>query len=211
MAIQNNGIFGAWRGKVGNLVGSSIFGKATIRTYQPNVLNPRSAGQIAQRTAFNACRILGTEINSTMLIPLVKRFTKGMSQLNRFIQLNVGYFASTGVPVFSSLIISLGKLLPFSFGSCSITGTTLNVVQQVVVDPFGLDSDRIYLLLVEKTANAQGTYDVLFSGYTGETRDSGNFSVTIARATTSDCALYVSYMRADGSLVSNSSYYDLTV
>ena len=50
MAILNGGILGEVRGKVGNVVtGSDIKGQTTVRSYQPNVANPRTTEQVKGR------------------------------------------------------------------------------------------------------------------------------------------------------------------
>jgi len=49
MARITKGILGGFRGKVGNVVGSSIFGIDVMRAYQPDVRNPRTESQTTQR------------------------------------------------------------------------------------------------------------------------------------------------------------------
>ncbi len=53
MGKITKGILGGFSGRVGTVVGSSIFGIDIMRSYQPNVENPRSPGQVSQRTKFS--------------------------------------------------------------------------------------------------------------------------------------------------------------
>ncbi len=53
MGKITKGILGGFSGRVGTVVGSSIFGIDIMRSYQPNVQNPRSPGQLTQRNKFS--------------------------------------------------------------------------------------------------------------------------------------------------------------
>ena len=53
MARITKGILGGFRGKVGTVVGSSIFGIDVMRAYQPDVRNPRTESQTTQRQKFS--------------------------------------------------------------------------------------------------------------------------------------------------------------
>ncbi len=52
MGKISKGILGGFSGRVGTVVGSRIFTIDVMRSYQPDVRNPRSAGQMAQRNKF---------------------------------------------------------------------------------------------------------------------------------------------------------------
>ena len=53
MGRITKGILGGFSGKVGTVVGANIFGIDVMRSYQPNVENPRTTGQVSQRTKFS--------------------------------------------------------------------------------------------------------------------------------------------------------------
>lgn len=53
MGKISKGILGGFRGRVGTVVGSKIFGIDVMRSYQPNVRNPRTIGQVSQRSRFS--------------------------------------------------------------------------------------------------------------------------------------------------------------
>lgn len=54
MGKQYGGMFANWYGKVGNVVGRIRQGRTIVAIYQPNVSNPRTDAQIAQRARFTA-------------------------------------------------------------------------------------------------------------------------------------------------------------
>ena len=62
MGKANQGVFGAWTKRVGNVVGRVIQGVNVYSIYQPNVSNPRTAAQQEQRADFT----LLTQFFSTM-------------------------------------------------------------------------------------------------------------------------------------------------
>ena len=53
MGTITKGILGGFSGRVGTVVGARIFGIDVMRSYQPNVENPRTPGQVSQRTKFS--------------------------------------------------------------------------------------------------------------------------------------------------------------
>lgn len=52
MGKQYGGLFANWYGKVGNVVGRIRQGRTIVSIYQPNVSNPKTDAQIAQRERF---------------------------------------------------------------------------------------------------------------------------------------------------------------
>ena len=53
MGKQYGGMFANWYGKIGNVVGRIRQGRTIVAIYQPNVSNPRTDAQIAQRERFS--------------------------------------------------------------------------------------------------------------------------------------------------------------
>ena len=52
MGIANQGVFGGWRKRVGNVVGRIRQGQNVYSIYQPVVANPKTQAQMSHRTAF---------------------------------------------------------------------------------------------------------------------------------------------------------------
>lgn len=214
MGILHNGIQGTMTGKLGGHVGSTKDGRNTIRTYRKNILNPRTAGQVAQRSRFLACTMLASQINSTICLPLWKRFAKNMSGNNAFVSANTTAFSDGGVFNGVNMILSKGKMMkpvisdvvytPNS-GSWSITGAA-------VVDPYALPSDKVYVLIVSSDIDEKGNQKIVFAGKTDFDRsayEGGSCSGQGAFDVTGDIWAFVSYLRADGSIVSDSAVFTL--
>lgn len=53
MAKQYGGVFANWYGRVGNVVGRIRQGRTIMSIYQPNVSNPKTPAQLAQREKFS--------------------------------------------------------------------------------------------------------------------------------------------------------------
>lgn len=88
MATYSKGILGGFMGKVGNVVGSRIFGIDVMRSYQPNVKNPNTEGQRSQRGKF---RLIVAFIS--LMLPLFKQGFKfaanKMSAFNKAVSVNI--------------------------------------------------------------------------------------------------------------------------
>ena len=52
MAKQYGGVFANWYGRIGNVVGRIRQGRTIMSIYQPNVANPKTSAQLAQREKF---------------------------------------------------------------------------------------------------------------------------------------------------------------
>lgn len=53
MGIANQGVFGAWQKRVGNVVGRIVQGRNIYSIYQPQVSNPQTQAQQSNRSAFS--------------------------------------------------------------------------------------------------------------------------------------------------------------
>ncbi|MDR0941313.1 MAG: hypothetical protein LBM68_03705 [Bacteroidales bacterium] len=95
MAVINSVAVGAAKGKVGNLVYSRNAGRTIAREYQPNVKNPNTPEQQAQRTRMSA--IVG--LWSIFSNPMAKAFRgrkRTTSAYNAFVAANVAKMPNTG-------------------------------------------------------------------------------------------------------------------
>jgi hypothetical protein len=212
MGKQTAGIFGAWSGRVATLVGSSIYGKATIRTYREKIANPRTAAQVAQRQKFDSVLQLALLINSTVLLPCWKRFVKGMSSVNAFISKNVAFGGENGAPAFESLTMSFGKLLmPEVISSSMVDGVfTLGIADNN--DAYGLATDELYHVAIAGSATEPRGYVIVSSGNTGLTRADNSFAVDFSEQQAGQRAyVWLFYRRADGTYLGTSSYAYATI
>jgi hypothetical protein len=94
MATIKQGILGAFSGKVGNVVGSSWKGIPVMKSLPPSVSNPRTAAQLAQRSAMSQAVAFAKPILSDVIKPLNDRFVSRQSGYNSFIKRNIKLVAS---------------------------------------------------------------------------------------------------------------------
>ena len=88
MAIVQNPITGRTRKKMGNAVFSKNFGKNTMRAKPESVKNPKTTGQVNQRSKFKLM-----VFNSRVLLGMIRisfqNMAKGKSAFNAFMQANI--------------------------------------------------------------------------------------------------------------------------
>ena len=80
MAKQFGGAFANYYGKVGNVIARIRQGRTILSIYQPNVHNPRTEAQVAQRTDFG----------------LITKFLSPLSQILKYGKVFKNNFASFG-------------------------------------------------------------------------------------------------------------------
>ena len=209
MGILEQGIFGAVKNKVGNLVGSSWKGIAVIKTKPVSVANPRTVGQINQRTKFSVIVKLASAILSTIIKPLWDRFAIRESGYNSFVSTNIDCVSAAGVIDPSLIVTSRGKmaedttLVVYSYSSAGLASIEWTAAP---TDPFALPSDLLYIAVYD--VNEQLMY-----GYaTGVQRQAEGVAFTAKPLPVgSPVFLYLSWKRADGTIVSDSTTRFLNV
>lgn len=198
------GILGGVSSKVGSVVGASWKGIPTLRVYQPNVSNPKTAAQVKVRASFSFLSIIASLSLAGFIKPLWDRDAVRMSGYNAFIGANKALSGKTKVEILEGLKASKGKMqAPVitlqQSGSLPATGVAITASS----GRYELPTDKIYCLVI----NAAG--EVLRGGDTGTTRQSGGFTFKqvpeIEKGENSDeCYVYVAALRADGTIVSDS-------
>lgn len=202
------GVFGGFTNKVGNVIGSSWKGISTLRIMPTSVANPRTQSQVNQRNAFSKCTAFASAILATICVPLWNRFAMRMSGYNAFVKANVQYFGLAGIADPSQIVMSQGKLeIGQDAGSAiSVAGGNLSLEMTAVVNPrFGADTDKLYVVVYDNIY-----HEFSFAGDTGLTRadaEAGcSVPLDIVPTLGRTYLVYVSYLRADGTMVSNSYY-----
>src|SRR5574344_1915775 len=110
MGIIRRGILGGFSNRVGNVVGSSWKGIATMRVLPLSVSNPRTAAQINVRENFSGITKMASALLTSIVKPLNDRFAVRMSGYNLFIQRNSKAFIDDGTFQGDSLSLSHGRL-----------------------------------------------------------------------------------------------------
>lgn len=208
MATFKQGILGGFSGKVGGVIGSSWKGIDTMRSQPSSVTNPRTNAQVSNRTRFKSVSQLAAAMLTTIVKPLNDRFAQKMSGFNDFCQRNAGAFDSTGAFIPANLVLSKGKL---SAPSGVVQGSVGYDEVSILFNPelngsFDSATDKVYAVVIGKDGIIQGV-----SSAAG-VRDEGTINIETlnGRSAADPGNLYISFLRADGTQVSNSSYIELT-
>lgn len=204
MGKINQGILGGYSGKVGPVVGAGWKGIAYQRAMPVSVANPRTNAQIAVRTRFAALAILGSSLLSVGLRDLWDRFASKMSGYNDFMKSNYDAFGSDGTFVPSKLVWAKGKMQATAISDFSTSGSTTTIGwDDTITDAYQQASDLAYAVVI----GADGEL-VAFSAGTA-TRSSTEIELTLVEGKTSadltGSYAYLAFLRADGSIVSDSS------
>jgi len=208
MGVIKRGILGGFSNKVANVVGSSWKGIAYMRAMPLSVANPRTAGQVNQRTRFGTISAFASGIVGGWIQPLWNRFAVQASGFNDFVRVNIDYVANNGIIAYADLKMSSGKL---------INVTNIAIVGAITAGNSGSDIEW-----VDNTGqgNALATDDVYAVGYNVgqdkwstvgvEQRDESSVRVNFEDPYESGDVVYfwIATRRADGTIVSNS--FDVT-
>lgn len=204
MGIIKRGILGGYSNKVGNVVGSSWKGIATMRVLPLSVANPRTAAQVGNRESFKAVTEFTSSILTSIVKPLNDRFALRMSGFNLFVQRNKGVFVDPLLPNWTSLQLSRGRLSQPDF-----TAANTAIPNQVIVNwspiPIGsmdMATDRAFVLCVSLSGEVVGTSSGVVSR--------NDESVIIDTVGVEEARyVYLSFLRADGTEVSPSAYTEV--
>lgn len=207
------GILGGCSSKVGSVVGASWKGIPVLRVYQPVVANPKTAGQVQTRTGFKAFAQLASAVLSSYIKPLWDRDAVRMSGYNAFMQANKVNIASGLSPVAAQFIASRGKLAATSVTKTASAASGISLSwSSSASSRYSLATDILYLLAIDEDEN------IIFAGQVGVgsiTRASG--TATIATASLQHAIIsgkkiemYASFVRADGSVIGNDDYTQVT-
>lgn len=110
MGIIKRGILGGVSNKVGNVVGSSWKGIATLRSLPLSVANPNTLAQRNNRSTFTLMSKLGSEVLATICQPLWNRDAKQMSGFNAYVMENKKAFDADPLEWLISPVMSKGSL-----------------------------------------------------------------------------------------------------
>lgn len=118
MGVIKRGILGGVSNKIGNVVGSSWKGIATLRSLPLSVANPNTKAQRDNRSSFSIMSKLGSDVLATVCQPLWNRDAKQMSGFNAYVMYNKRAYDASPADWFANPIMSKGNL------SASLTSAT---------------------------------------------------------------------------------------
>lgn len=153
MGRLDKGLLGGYTGKLGTTVGSTWKGINVVRTYQPNVANPRSDKQVEHRSLFSQVTEIGSLLLADVIKPLWDRNAKQMSGYNAFIQANMLAAAKEKKLTPERFVLSRGRIGSTNI-DVQISESELNVQWGYATLPvFGKDSDIAFVVVFDGSMN----------------------------------------------------------
>jgi hypothetical protein len=211
MAIIKRGILGGVQNKIGNVVGSSWKGIATLRSLPLSVANPKTAAQTAVRTQFSITSKIASAFLVTIIKPLWDRFAQQQSGYNAWIQANIENFGADGSVAYDTIEMSRGSLTPSDITAC-VADTSDHTISIEWIETPGGDSsptDLLYISVIQQ----QTDEPLICQGFaTSVQRGAGSYEFTYnVPATAIVLMVYISFKKTDGTKVSNSTYAEATI
>jgi len=210
MGVIKQGILGGFQGAVGSVVGSSWKGINVMKAKPVSVANPRTAGQIAQRTLMTNCVAFAQAILASAIKPLWDRFASKMSGYNDWVSANIAQFINPTPALPEQLVFSRGKM-DATFIDSVVADNSLGTIVVNWTNDAGsglkLATDEAYAM-----AFNQQNGDI-YPVVSNRTRNQGSATIT-ANADMqvgNTVHVYLAFRRADGTVVSNNSYQDTVV
>lgn len=202
MAKIIGGILGNFSGKVGNVVGGSWKGIGTVRAYNPVVSNPKTNAQVSNRNRFSFLTSVASALLSTVIKPCWDRFAVQMSGYNYFCSINRDCWTNSDGFFPDQFKLTSGKMLSVATLTHSLVGSDHKFTfPTACVDKFQQPSDLLYYAVFG------GNGEVLASGGGTVKRSDGSLTIlasALKGVSPSVCQIFVSFMRADGSVVDSS-------
>ena len=207
MGKINQGILGGVSGKVGNVIGGNWKGIDYIRVKPSNVANPRTAGQVMQRTKFTVTLEFLQAIK-----PFVKAGYRNLANKKTEFNAAMSYIlnnAITGVDPdyivdYTLALLSRGGLsMPLNpSADASTSGEVTFTWGDNSAESNANATDKVMLLVY----NPAKKESVSIVG-DGNTRVDGSYNVAIPTTYAGDTLeLFIAFMSADGTQLSNSMY-----
>jgi len=211
MAKINQGILGGFSGKVGGVVGSSWKGIAVMKAKPLSVANPRTAGQVINRSKFSGVSQLGSQLLGSIVKPFWDKNAQQQSGFNVFVATNKNNYNDDGTPILGSIILSTGNI-----GVQGVAGYTYLAGDEFVrmdwdqedLPNNALETDLVYGVVLDASNKVLGVFS---DGV--KSRGSDVVDVVISRPLIAGekIGAYLFFKRIDGSAQSASSKIELTI
>lgn len=208
MAIIRRGILGGFSGKVANVVGSSWKGIAVMRALPLSVNNPRTAGQVVQRSAFSTTAKFASSILTQWIKPLWDRTAQQMSGYNAFIQQNVDIVKNDGKLDIQNLIMSHGKLGENHGVFASVDDGDVSLSwNPSPAGSYQMSTDKMFAILVSEDGTLLGSSQ----GIKERSEGSMTLEHTNNQEYSGDAYVVCAFARHDGTMVSFSDTFKVVV
>ena len=206
MGKISQGVLGGFSGKVGNVVGGTWKGIDYMRIKPANVTNPRTEGQVDQRSKFSTVLRFLQPMTDFLRVGF-KLYANKMTQFNAAMSYNLNNAITGAYPNFmvdyASALVTRGNLTGAANGAAS--SPSAGDVQITWDDNSGSGSaqatDKALIVLLN-TARQEAVFTTA-----GPARSAGTETISVpSEYTGEDVQVFLGFISEDGSKVANSSY-----
>lgn len=206
MGKISQGVLGGFSGKVGNVVGGTWKGIDYMRIKPANVTNPRTEGQVDQRSKFSTVLRFLQPMTDFLRVGF-KLYANKMTQFNAAMSYNLNNAITGAYPNFmvdyASALVTRGNLTGAANGATSSPSAAS--VEVTWTDNSGSGSaqatDKALIVLLNTTRQ-----EAVFT-IAGPARSAGTETISVpSEYTGEDVEVFLGFISEDGSKVANSSY-----
>ncbi len=206
MGKISQGVLGGFSGKVGNVVGGTWKGIDYMRIKPANVTNPRTEGQVDQRSKFSTVLRFLQPMTDLLRVGF-KLYANKMTQFNAAMSYNLNNAITGAYPNFmvdyASALVTRGNLTGAANGAASSPSAAS--VEVTWTDNSGSGSaqatDKALIVLLNTTRQ-----EAVFTT-AGPARSAGTETISVpSEYTGEDVEVFLGFISEDGSKVANSSY-----
>lgn len=206
MGKISQGVLGGFSGKVGNVVGGTWKGIDYMRIKPANVTNPRTEGQVDQRSKFSTVLRFLQPMTDFLRVGY-KLYANKMTQFNAAMSYNLNNAITGAYPNFmvdyASALVTRGNLTGAANGAASSPSAAS--VEVTWTDNSGSGSaqatDKALIVLLNTTRQ-----EAVFTT-AGPARSAGTETISVpSEYTGEDVEVFLGFISEDGSKVANSSY-----
>lgn len=206
MAIINQGILGGVSGKIGNVIGGSWKGIDYLRIKPSSVANPKTEGQVNQRTKFATVLNFLQPMTDFLRVGF-KLYANKMTQFNAAMSYNLKNGVTGAYPNYSidfaNALITRGNLTGASNGAASSPAAA--TVELTWTDNSGSGSAMVTdlsLILIYNQTKKECVFTTA-----GPVRSAGTESIPLPpEYSGDDVEVFLGFVSEDRTKVANSSY-----
>lgn len=204
MAKIKQGILGGFSGSVAGVVGSSWKGRAVMKSKPLSVANPKTEGQVAQRTSFKSVASVGSVLLTSVVRPLYNPIAGDISGYNKFASLNKQMFSGDGTFQPTQSSIGGGTLIGEIVSSAEQNSTAQDLM---VAWPDSAPTGSIRKTDVAVMWAIEPISGTIWSGVMDSNRSDQSGALPMVKGMSDllgqlQCWVYVAFISADGRLCS---------
>ncbi len=206
MGKIKQGILGGLSGQVGNVIGANWKGVDYLRIKPTSVANPRTEGQVNQRTKFSTVLSFLQPMTDFLRVGF-KQYASGMTQFNAAMSYNLNNAVIGTLPNFSvdypNALVSRGNLTtPANGAAVSTTAAELDITwSDNSANGSALATDKALIVALNSTRG-----EAVFTT-AGPERSIGVANLVLPSDYSGEnLEVFLGFVSADGTKVSNSVY-----